>query len=103
MTPQSPSERNQIPMNALPIVKLVAEGIASIGVGHVVSNAIKATTPEDLTRYQRVAVGVGSVVIGGIASKAASNYASGTITEIVDFFKKPNDESPKDSDTAEDN
>lgn len=89
-------------MNALPLVKFVAEGIASIGVGAVVNNAIKATTPEDLTRYQTYAVAVGSVVIGGIASKAASNYATETVNSVAGFFKKTKVEST-DSTPTEDN
>lgn len=88
-------------MNVLPLVKIVAEGVASVGVGHVVSNAIKATTPADITRYQQVMIGIGSVVISGIATKAASNYVTDAIDSVTDLFKKKEDPQPTETPTED--
>ena len=72
-------------MKKLDIFKNIAELAVSIGVGAVVGNAVKATTPEDLRVYSRFAVKLGGVIVSGIAVKQAQRYVR---SEIDDIFKK---------------
>lgn len=72
-------------MKKFDIFKNVAELAVSIGVGAVVGNAIKATTPDDLRAYSRFAVKLGGIVLSGIAVKQAQRFVR---SEIDDIFKK---------------
>jgi hypothetical protein len=62
--------------------------IASVGVGAVVTNAIKATTPDDLKIASKIAVVVGTFVASKAISDVASNYSEGKIDELTDGLKK---------------
>jgi len=54
--------------------------ISSVSVGHVVGNIIKATTPIDIGKFQRISVMIGSVVLTGMVSNMADKYT----TEVID-------------------
>lgn len=69
-------------------IKSVAALVASAGIGAVVTNAIKATTPEDIKIYNKIAVVIGTVVASQAISDVASTYASKQIDEVAANFKK---------------
>lgn len=84
-------------MNKLNIVKSVTGLIASAGAGTVVSNAIKATTPAELTKLNKVMIGVGSFAITGIVGAAASGYVEAMIDDMTDKLKPEQDETTEDN------
>lgn len=75
-------------MNILNIVKGGTELIVTIGVGAVVGNAIKATTPEEMKLVKKLSVGVGSVVLTSVAGDVASRYVNKQIDNAVLSFKE---------------
>jgi prefoldin subunit 5 len=64
------------------LLKSAVTLIASAGVGAVVTNAVKATTPDDLKIANKVFVMVGSMVVAHAVSDLASKYTSEQIDEI---------------------
>lgn len=68
----------------LDILKSAVGMVVTSGVGIVVKNAIKATTPEDLKRSERIFVTVGTFAVSGIVGKAASDYVGGQIDKVSD-------------------
>jgi ABC-type siderophore export system fused ATPase/permease subunit len=75
-------------MNKLEIVKKVAGVVVSIGVGAIVSNAVKANTPESIGTLKKVCMIAGTFVIGSMLSDAAVNYANKAIENIVKEVKE---------------
>ena len=68
-------------MNVYAVLKIIAGTIAGSGAGAIVGNLIHSTTPEDISKYQRVLTGVGSFVLTGIASKVAYEYVTNEMDE----------------------
>ena len=75
-------------MNKLEAVKTVAGLVVSLGVGAVVGNVIKATTPEDLKTYSKVLVGVGSFALAGYFSMQAAKQTEESIQGLADEASK---------------
>ncbi len=72
------------------IVKSVVGLVASIGVGTVVGNAVKATTPANISKFGKIATVVGSVVLTGMVGIAAEKYTDGQIDKAVEFVHNLN-------------
>lgn len=74
-------------MNKLALFAQVAElgaiGIMSAGVGAVVGNIIKFTTPTDLSIAKKISVGIGAVVISNTLGDLAATSISNTIKETL--------------------
>ena len=68
---------------ALTVVKMVGGLVISIGVGAVVANLIRATTPEGVKKVTKVCIGVGSFFVAGMTASAASNKFEGTMDSII--------------------
>lgn len=73
-------------MDKLNFVKTGLSLVVSVGVGNIVGNAIKHTTPSDLTLLTRLCVGVGTIVLTAVASDIASNYTETKFDKTVDAF-----------------
>lgn len=71
-------------MNIVPIIKLAASGVTALGTGAVVGNLVKATTPTDISKVQKVIATAGSFVVGGVLADLASRYVEGEIQQIAD-------------------
>lgn len=84
-------------MNKITIVKSVTGLIASAGAGAVVSNAIKATTPADVTKFNKVMIGVGSFAITGLVGAAAAKHVEGMIDEVTSKINPEQDETTEDN------
>lgn len=65
------------------ILKSAITLVASAGVGAVVTNAVKATTPDDLKTMNKIFVMVGTLVAAHAISDVASKYTSEQIDEIA--------------------
>jgi hypothetical protein len=68
----------------LTIIRGAAELVASAGTGVVIGNLVKATTPYDLNRVQRVLVAVGGYTLGGVLSDLSAKYISNQIQSYAD-------------------
>lgn len=78
------------------VVKVVGGVVISIGVGAIVANLIRATTPEDVKKITKVCIGVGSFFVAGMTAAAASkrfDNSLDTIISMVTKFIMENDES----------
>lgn len=75
-------------MNPLSLVKTVVEITVSVGVGAVVGNAVKASTPAGIHVVKRVAIGVGAFVLSSMVGDMATKYATDTIDETAGKIKK---------------
>jgi len=71
----------------LTIVKAGIGMVTSIGVGSIVGNAIKATTPVGMKKYTKVCVSLGSLVLTALAGDMASKYVESEIDSVVDTVK----------------
>jgi len=75
-------------MKKIEIVKKVLEVAVSIGVGAVVGNLVKSTTPSDVGKINKFFIAVGSMVLTGVLTDASTKYAEATFTKTVDEIKK---------------
>lgn len=75
-------------MNKKNIAKGIVGTVASVGVGAVVGNAIKSTTPVDITTINKVMVGAGAFVLTSLVGDVASKYTGAKIDEITEQFNQ---------------
>lgn len=75
-------------MNGIVLVKGIVGMAASVGIGTIVENAIKATTPESIKTVNKVLVGLGSVVLAGALGDIANKYTDGVIDNTANTLKK---------------
>jgi hypothetical protein len=75
----------------------VAELAASAGAGLVVGNLVKATTPDNLSKVNKVLLVIGSYTIGGVLSDLSSMYARNKIEvyseKVASVFRTPSEDS----------
>jgi len=57
------------------VAKVAVEFIAGASVGAVIENAIKATTPTNLKRVDKISVKIGTYVISGMLSSIGADWA----------------------------
>jgi hypothetical protein len=69
-------------------VKTVVGVVVSIGVGAIVDNAIKATTPSNTKGLKKLAVWVGGIVLSGMVTEAAIKYGEEKIDSAFTGVKK---------------
>lgn len=71
-----------------PALKWIPELVIGIGVGTIVENAIKATTPANTTFAKKVAITVGGVAISGLVASSATTRIVDQITETTAQIKE---------------
>ena len=74
-------------MNKIDMLKKGAQIVTTIGVGILISNAVKATTPDGVRRITKLCIEVGVFAISGAIAKAACKYTDKSIDELVDLVK----------------
>ena len=67
------------------IVRDIVGLTASLSVGMVIGNAVRATTPQDITKAAKVFVVIGSGVLGGIAGAKAVEWVEEQFDEFDAF------------------
>jgi hypothetical protein len=88
-------------MNVVPIIKLAAKGVVSLGVGSVVGGAIKHVAAPNIVLHPaqiavaKSAVWVGSLVLSAMLADQASEYTDKTIDEVIDTYKEAAEELKK--------
>lgn len=70
-------------MDAIQTTKTITEFVGSIGVGAVVGNVIKSTTPANLKLVPKISVGVGAFVLTNVLGDLAAKALSNNIDEVV--------------------
>lgn len=75
-------------MSKLGIFKGLAEFAVSAGTGAVVGNIVRATTPEDLTRLQKITLGIGAYALGGVLGDLSAKYITSQIDDYVGKFNQ---------------
>jgi len=70
------------------LAKSAATLVASAGVGAIVTNAIKATTPDDLKIATKITVVVGTFVASRAVADVASNFCAKQIDQVTDGIKQ---------------
>lgn len=74
-------------MNKLELVKTGIGLVVSVGVGAIVGNAVKATSPSDMKAITKFCVGVGSLVLTGLFGDMAAKYTGDSIDSVVNAVK----------------
>lgn len=71
-------------MNWLGIGKALLGGVVSIGIGNIVGNIVKSTTPANLNTFNKVSIQIGAFVLSGAVSARAIEYMNNEIDSVVD-------------------
>jgi hypothetical protein len=75
-------------MKKLEMVKTVGGIVVSIGVGTIIANAIKATTPRSIRGINKLLIWAGGLALGGMISDLAGDYAEKQIQSTVENINK---------------
>lgn len=87
MTPHFISTKGKTVI-ALSIAKSATELVVSMGVGTIIVNAVKATSPAKMNIANRVLVGVGGYALSGIAWSVASKHVINEIDQAAETLKE---------------
>lgn len=69
------------------LIKNAVSIVATAGVGTVVENIIKKTTPENVSRLNKVCIKIGSFVIGAMVSDQVEKYLDPKIDTVMNCCK----------------
>lgn len=75
-------------MTKIEMIKKVGTLVVSVGVGAIVGNAIKATTPSSINTINKVCIGIGGFVLTSMVCGMATKYTEAQIDETVNEIKK---------------
>lgn len=70
------------------LAKNMVSIITTAGVGTVVENVIKKTTPEDISRIQKIGIKIGSLVIGAMVSEKVEEFTVSKFDELHNTITK---------------
>ena len=87
MTPHFISTKGKTVI-ALSIAKSATELVVSMGVGTIIGNAVKATSPANMNLVNRVFVGAGSYALGSLAGSMASKHTVDQLEQTVTQIKE---------------
>lgn len=74
-------------MTKLTLLKAAVEIIVSVGVGAIISNAVKATTPANVGFIKKLCIGMGALILTGMVTDSATKYTEEKITETTKQIK----------------
>jgi hypothetical protein len=75
-------------MDPVNIVKTIIAIPMGLGIGTIVDNIVKTTTPSNTTRITQVLIKVGAFGLGGLLAHAATTKTNEEIDAVVDFVKQ---------------
>lgn len=70
-------------MKKLELIKTGVSIIVSVGVGAIVSNTIKSTTPDTAGTIKKVCIGIGGFVLSSMLTDEATKYTDKKIDNTV--------------------
>lgn len=71
----------------LPVLKTATDIVVSSGVGAVVGNAIRMSTPLDATTVQKGLIRVGGLALSSAVASATTKHTSGQIDSTIEQLK----------------
>lgn len=79
-------------MNKIKVLKAGSKFIGTIGVGMIVRNIVKTTTPINMNIIQKVCIGVGGFALSGIIGDQAVDYIDKELDSAIKMVKESLDE-----------
>jgi hypothetical protein len=73
-------------MNAYKAIKGITGLVVSAGAGAIVTNAIKATTPEDVKTLKKISIVIGTFAVSGVVADAAVKYSNKSFDDVKDAY-----------------
>lgn len=74
-------------MTKIEMVKAACTFVVSLGVGTIVNNAIKSTTPATVGTLKKVCIGIGGLVLSGMICDKATQYTEQQIDGAIKQIK----------------
>lgn len=74
-------------MKKVDMIKAAGSIIISVGVGAIVGNVIKCTTPPSVGTIKRVCIGVGGFVLSSMIGDKTTEYAEKKVDDAVNSIK----------------
>ena len=68
------------------LIKFVSVSVVSVGVGNIVSNIVKATTPENVGKIRKFCITAGAMAISGIVGAKAVEYTENQVDTVAKYF-----------------
>ena len=72
------------------MVKAIGEVVISIGVGTIIGNVIKATTPTNIGIAKKICIGVGALALESMFANAVSTYVEKALGGVFAEVEKKN-------------
>lgn len=70
------------------MIKIISGLIVSVGVGTIVSNAVKSITPTSTSTIKNIVVGIGGLVLSSMLAVKAVEYTEMKIDDGVDVVRR---------------
>jgi len=80
-------------MNLLSVTKAVLSLITSTGVGNIVGNVVRVSTPANQSTFNKITTTVASFVLTGMIADKATEYLNEQIDGIFETKSKPVEQS----------
>lgn len=70
------------------IVRFVTKAVVTSGAAAIISNAVKATTPEDINRLKKITIWAGTAAISGLVAEHAGKRVTDAFDNSMRTVKK---------------
>lgn len=74
-------------MNKIDIFKAIAGFVSGAGVSVIVNNAIKSTTPENVSKLSKIGIFIGGMALSSFVSDKVESYISEQIDNTIESIK----------------
>lgn len=74
-------------MDGITITKGIVKLVVASGVGTIIGNAVRATTPADMGKLDTIGVMVGSFFLGGMVAEKTAAYSGEVVDSVVDLYR----------------
>lgn len=75
-------------MDKLGIFKAISSMVVSFGVGTIIENIVKQTTPDNIGKIKKIGIYIGSLALSGMISDKVGKYVEENIQDIVNSVNK---------------
>ncbi|QGZ17251.1 hypothetical protein SEA_GIANTSBANE_47 [Arthrobacter phage Giantsbane] len=82
------------------ITRFATKTVVTSGAAAVITNAVKATTPSDITKLKKLSIWVGTAAISGMVAEHASKRAMKSFDNAVKTIKDVITDNPDDPDVV---
>ena len=73
-------------MKIVQATKMIAGLAASAGTGKIIGNIVVAVTPDDVSKFTKVLITIGTGAIGGMVGKQVAKSVEDDIDGMVEMF-----------------